>query len=65
MENSPVGHRVAQVEAIDKGQKISKAFFLAFNSSKKGTKNFSYFYPKGLKCAKSKKSTLLHGIFPN
>jgi hypothetical protein len=28
MENSPVGHRVAQVEAIDKGQKISKAFFL-------------------------------------
>ena len=35
MENSPVGHRVAQVEAIDKGQKISNAFFLAFNSSKK------------------------------
>ena len=39
MENSPVGHRVAQVEAIDKGQKISNAFFLAFNSSKKERQN--------------------------
>ena len=38
MENSPVGHRVAQVEAIDKGQKISKAFFLDFNSSPQKTK---------------------------
>ena len=65
MENSPVGHRVAQVEAIDKGQKISKAFFLAFNSLKKQTKNFSYFYPKGLKCAKSKKKHFIALNTPN
>jgi hypothetical protein len=62
MENSPVGHRVAQVEAIDKGQKISNAFFLPTILPKKNEKHLPFLPYKSKMCQIKKTNFIAFNI---